>query len=183
MRSSAFRDASRWLRDESERCNALHAELASIPSPPFGEELRAQWLLDHFSDLSFPHCEIDQQGNVVARRPGSARKSAGQILLTAHLDTVFPAGTRFEVKRAGTRLCAPGISDNTAGVIALLITARLLAQFSFTHRLDIILAGTVGEEGEGNLRGMRHLFRTAEWRSRTRGVLVIDGAGTDAIVS
>jgi acetylornithine deacetylase/succinyl-diaminopimelate desuccinylase-like protein len=103
--------------------------------------------------------------------------------LSAHLDTVFPAGTPLNVRQQGSRLYGPGVSDNGAGVTAILAIAAVLQAVGLHHALPLLFVGNVGEEGEGDLRGMRHIFSTPRWKDSIHYSLVLDGAGSDTIVA
>ena len=103
------------------------------------------------------------------------------MIVSAHLDTVFPEGTDVTVRREGNRLYAPGISDNTAGVASLTALARALDAGSLKTEATIYFIATVGEEGEGNLRGVRHLFTKGEFRSGVDAFISLDGPGVERI--
>ena len=107
----------------------------------------------------------------------------GYVTLSAHLDTVFPAGTPLNVRQQGSRLYGPGVSDNGAGVTAMLAIAAALQAVGIRHALPFVFIGNVGEEGEGDLRGMRHIFSTQRWKDSIHYSLVLDGAGSDTIVA
>ena len=152
-----------WVTDQQIR-------LTEIPAPEFDETARGQALRAMFEALGLK-VRVDATGNVIAERPGSDSKSV--VLVAAHLDTVFPAGTDVRVKRDGKRLIAPGIADNGAGLGALLGLARALTEAKVDTSATIVLAGDVGEEGEGNLRGIRKLVET--YGSRLSAVIALDG--------
>jgi tripeptide aminopeptidase len=124
--------------------------------------------------------EIDSAGNVVSERAGNGSAN-DVVLIAAHIDTVFPQGTRVRVKRKGTRLEAPGIADNGAGIAALVGLARAVSDANVQTEATLVFAGDTGEEGEGNLRGIRQLMTT--YKDRLRAVIAIDGASTDHIVT
>jgi acetylornithine deacetylase/succinyl-diaminopimelate desuccinylase-like protein len=105
------------------------------------------------------------------------------IGISAHLDTVFPLGTHLEAREDGNRIYAPGISDNAAGVIAMLAVASAIKRAELRPASDVVFIGNVGEEGEGNLRGMRQIFSSKPWNQAIETLLVIDGAGTDTYVT
>ena len=107
----------------------------------------------------------------------------GYVTLSAHLDTVFPAGTPLNVRQQGSRLYGPGVSDNGAGVTAILAIAAALQALNLQHALPLLFIGNVGEEGEGDLRGMRHIFSAPRWKDSIHYSLVLDGAGSDTIVA
>src|SRR5262249_16279501 len=122
----------------------------------------------------------DDVGNVFGTHPGYGR---GYIALSAHLDTVFPAGTPLNIRQQGSRLYGPGVSDNGAGIAAMLAIPGLFRSVRIRHPKPILFIGNVGEEGEGDLRGMRHIFSNARWRDSIAASVVLDGAGADTIVA
>jgi len=160
-----------WVTDEQIR-------LTEIPSPEFGEARRADFLKKLFESAGLK-VTTDKLGNVIGERSGS--DASGVVLLAAHLDTVFPAGTDVRAKRNGDRIEAPGISDNGSGLSALVALARALSESQVRTTKTIIFAGDVGEEGEGNLRGIRALIDT--YRSRLAAVIAIDGPSTEHITT
>jgi tripeptide aminopeptidase len=155
-------------------------QLARIPAPPFGEQARADWLLERFFEFGLADVHTDETGNVFGTCPGESGK---YVALSAHIDTVFPAGTPLNVRQQGNRLYGPGISDNGAGVTAMLAVAGALCASRIRCACPILFVGNVGEEGEGDLRGMRHIFATPRWQESIQCSLVLDGAGTDTIVA
>jgi acetylornithine deacetylase/succinyl-diaminopimelate desuccinylase-like protein len=158
---------------QREWLEAAHIALTEIPAPTFLESARAQHLSEQFRELGLERVRIDTAGNLLGERPGT---DSNFIALAAHLDTVSSPGSAIEVSRMNGRLLAPGISDNGAGLSALLAIARALQQSAIATDLSILFVGTVGEEGEGDLCGMRHLFSQREFCRRVKGVLVLDGA-------
>ena len=170
-----------WLQGQERRFREWQMEFTAIPAPPFGEAQRSRWLCERFKKLGLASVSIDDVGNVVGLRPGVQKSPA--VAVTAHIDTVFPPATRIEVRHEGSKLFGPGISDNASGVTALLATALALAEFEIENQAPILFVGNVGEEGEGDLRGMRHLFTKSEWKDSIGRTLVIDGAGTETIVT
>jgi acetylornithine deacetylase/succinyl-diaminopimelate desuccinylase-like protein len=172
-----------WFRLQARDLVDEQIELTKIPAPPFGEHDRAEWLRQRFTDLGLEEIAIDSVGNVVGVRPGTDTKAKGLLAITAHIDTVFPEGTAIKVRRDNDRLYGPGISDNGAGVIGLLATAEALNAGNIKTQIPILFVGNVGEEGEGDVRGMRHLFGDSPWGERIEYALVLDGAGTDSIVT
>lgn len=156
-----------------------HAALCAIPSPPFGEEARAEYLAARLRQCGLAEAHIDAEGNCVALRRGrSARPLA---VVSAHLDTVFPAGTNFTVRREGSRMLAPGIADDGCGLAALVALARALDELQIETEGSLLLVGTVGEEGEGNLRGARHLLTAGEWAGGIDFFMSLDGPGVERI--
>jgi len=174
--------ASAWFATHERELAERQIQLSAIPSPPFGESQRAHWFRARFREIGLEQVHIDEAGNVLGIREGTA-KGAKYVALTAHLDTVFPAGTRLDLRREGTRLLGPGIADNGAGLTALLALASALHAGRIRHSSPILFVANVGEEGEGDLRGMRHLFHSAHWREAIAYTLVLDGGGTDTVVN
>ncbi|MFZ3342798.1 MAG: M20/M25/M40 family metallo-hydrolase [Terriglobales bacterium] len=155
-------------------------EASRVPAPPFGESLRAEWLADRFRELGLRDVEIDEVGNVFGVRPAYGKR---YISISAHIDTVFPASTPLNVRQQGSRLFGPGVSDNGAGIAAMLAIASVLGGSQIAHTLPFVFIGNVGEEGEGDLRGMRHVFQTPRWRDAIAFSVIVDGAGSDTVVA
>lgn len=176
------------LRETDARTLADQAELAAIPAPPFGEAERGRRMAQLLGEAGLDDVTTDEAGNVIARLPGSdtgtgADSTGAPILLAAHLDTVFPIETDVRVHRDGNRLYAPGIVDNARGLAALVALARALTHAGVTTRRPLVFVATVGEEGLGDLRGVKHLFREGSpWREAAAFV-AIDGSGTNRIVN
>src|SRR5580698_5754832 len=175
-----LRAASAWFRGQETQLAYWQLEMARIPAPPFGEAVRAEWLKKRFREIGLTDVHIDSVGNVFGVREGSG---PGFVSLSAHIDTVFPAGTPLNVRQQGTRLYGPGVSDNGAGVASLLAVAAALHAAKISPETPIVFIGNVGEEGEGDLRGMRHIFSNTRWKDSIRYSLVLDGAGSDTIVA
>lgn len=180
--SPAVQSAFLWFVSQESQIAAWQMQLAGIPAPPFGEADRAAWLAQRFRELELEDVHLDEVGNVFGIRRG-LEPSNRFLAVTAHIDTVFPAATALRPRREGTRLYGPGISDNGAGVAALLATAAALQDSAIRHLGPIVFIGNVGEEGEGDLRGMRHIFSDPHWSEAIAGTLVLDGAGADSIVA
>src|SRR5579863_4366296 len=167
-----------WIEKNSDWVTDQQARLTEIPAPESGEAPRGELLRRLFADAGL-QVRTDAAGNVIAERAGADSDSV--VLFAAHLDTVFPAGTDVRVKRTGNRLAAPGISDNGAGLAALAGLARALGESRVVTSKTIVLAGDVGEEGEGNLRGVRALVD--EYGSRIAAVIAVDGPSADHITT
>jgi tripeptide aminopeptidase len=155
-------------------------QLAKIPAPPFGEQLRSEWMLERFLELGLEQVRTDEAANVFGIRPALGNR---YVALSAHIDTVFPAGTPLNVRQQGSRLYGPGVSDNAAGVVAMLGIAAAISRSRVRHTGPILFVANVGEEGEGDLRGMRHIFADSHWLDSIAFNLVLDGAGNDTIVA
>jgi len=174
------RAACDWFRSQETPFAQWQLDMASIPAPPFGEMARTEWLKKRFRELGLEDVHSDEVGNVFGIRPGPSRQV---VSLSAHIDTVFPAGTPLNVRQQGNRLYGPGVSDNGAGVTALLAIAAALQSAGISPNISILFIGNVGEEGEGDLRGMRHIFSSSRWNDSIRYSVVLDGAGSDTIVA
>src|SRR6266571_174007 len=172
--NSQVRQALDWLQDNLNWINDEQARITAIPAPPFREQERATALKMALSSAGL-RAQIDSAGNVIGELRGSVDNVV--VVLSAHLDTVFPAGTEIRVRRENNRIYAPGISDNGTGLAALVAVARALQAARLKPEKTILFVANVGEEGEGNLRGMRALVN--DYRERLKAVLVLDGAGTD----
>ena len=153
-------------------------ELTEIPAPPFGEEKRAQRFAEMLREAGLSDVTIDEVGNAIGRRPG---KSGDRVIAySAHLDTVFPIETDVTVKFDDEKMYAPGIGDNTRGLVTVLGVLRALQETGITTDADILFIGNVGEEGLGDLRGVKHLFRDGAPRIDT--LIAVDGGESDRIV-
>ncbi len=178
--SPEVRSAFNWFRTQDPQLLHWQMEMARIPAPPFGESARAAWLSERFREVGLDDIRIDDVGNVFGTHPGFGSR---YISLSAHIDTVFPANTPLNIRQQGSRIYGPGVSDNGAGVVAMLAIASLLRNVRVRHSLPFVFIGNVGEEGEGDLRGMRHIFSTPRWKDSIAYSLVLDGAGADTIVA
>jgi tripeptide aminopeptidase len=178
--TAEVRSALQWFRDQEAEFCRWQMELARIPGPPFGEGPRAEWVVDQFRALGIKEVAKDKIGNALAARRG---RRDSIISISAHIDTVFPANTPLNIRQQGAKLYGPGISDNAAGVTALLAVAAAIENFNLPHEHSLLFIGNVGEEGEGDLRGMRYVFSESEWKDSIRASLIVDGAGTDTVVA
>jgi tripeptide aminopeptidase len=174
--------AFQWLHLQEQQILRWQTDLVSVPAPPFGERARAEWLCERFREHGLADVGLDEVGNAIGILKAS-EPCEHCLVLSAHIDTVFPAGTPIEPRVEGTRLYAPGACDNGAGVVCLLALAAAFQQAGVRPECDIIFVGNVGEEGEGDLRGMRHIYEHAEWRSRIQAHIVLDGAGHEVAVT
>jgi acetylornithine deacetylase/succinyl-diaminopimelate desuccinylase-like protein len=177
----AVHGAFLYLHNQEMEFRRWQMELAAVPAPPFGEAARTEWLRQRFLSLGFHQVRTDELGNVFGLLHDDAQPPLTAV--SAHLDTVFPAGTPLKFHEEGNKLHGPGISDNAAGVVAMLAVASALKQSQIQPDTNIVFIGNVGEEGEGNLRGMRHIFANPQWNRVIRSLLVIDGAGCDTYVT
>src|SRR2546430_1433701 len=179
------RSAFNWFRTQEPQLAHWQMEMARIPAPPFGETARGAWLAERFREVGLDDVRVDDVGNVFGIHPGFTEAGFGRryVALSAHIDTVFPANTPLNIRQQGSRLYGPGVSDNGAGVAAMLGIAALLRTVRIRHALPMVFIGNVGEEGEGDLRGMRHIFSTPRWKDVIAYSVVLDGAGADTVVA
>jgi acetylornithine deacetylase/succinyl-diaminopimelate desuccinylase-like protein len=166
-------------RESDARTLAEQLELVVIPAPPFGEEARGARVLERFRELGQAEARRDAVGNVLGAIPGTG---AGAVVVAAHLDTVFAAGTSLAPRHVEGRIYAPGITDNARGLAGMLAVARLLAGAEVRPRRTIVFAATVGEEGAGDLRGVKHLFQGGGELRGADAFVALDGSGLRRIV-
>jgi tripeptide aminopeptidase len=150
------------------------ARICEIPAPPFEERVRAEYFQKRFVELGLKDVRIDKEGNVLGVRPGKA--ATPLLVFSAHLDTVFPAGTNTKVTRTGTLLKGPGIADDCRGLAIVLAVARAMNEAKIATQGTVVFVATVGEEGLGDLRGVRHLF-DKELAGRITHFISLDGTG------
>lgn len=175
-------EAFAWFRSHGRELEDIQLEVTAIPAPPWGEAARGQWLKTRFEEAGLNGVHQDELGNVFGILPG-ADPNARYLALSAHLDTVFPPDTPIKVSREDGKLHGPGISDNASGITALLAIANVLRKTNIAISAPIVFIGNVGEEGEGNLRGMRHIFDQQNWFDSIAVLVALDGAGTDTIIA
>lgn len=181
LASERVRRAFGLFETRAERIDEEHAAICAVPAPPFGEAERAEFLRAKLVECGLSGAEIDAEGNCVALRRGRSERPL--LVLSAHLDTVFPAGTDFSVRWEGARMRAPGIADDGCGLVALLALARALEECGIETEGSVLFVGTVGEEGEGDLRGVRHLLTSGEWAGRVDSFISLDGPGVERITN
>lgn len=167
----AVKAALQQIRREDERTLREQIEIAEIPAPSHQEEGRAQDYVRRLRELGLKEIEIDKEGNVIARRPG-ARRNGPLLVLSAHLDTVFSADTNVKVREEGNRYYGAGIADDARGLAVLLTVLRAMQEHQLRTQGDVLFVATVGEEGLGNLRGVKALFRD---RQDIDGFISVDG--------
>ncbi len=176
--NARVRAALDWFTPNISWVNDQQARITEIPAPPFQEAQRAAAVKELLAEAGLT-AQIDKAGNVIGELRGVNEKEI--VVVAAHLDTVFPPATDVKVHRDGSRMAAPGISDNGTGVAALLALARALHFAYIKPQRTLLFVGDVGEEGEGNLRGMRAIVDT--YRAKLKAVVVLDGSGTDYVTT
>jgi len=174
--------AFHWLHLHELKLRQWQLEMIAIPAPPFAEGARADWFLGRFAELGLTDIHLDEIGNALGTlQPSgfSALDPGSAVLLSAHLDTVFPAGTDCTPQEDGPRIFAPGACDNAAGLTALLAIAAALQYAELVPACPILFAANVGEEGAGDLRGMRHIFSGGH---DIVAAIALEGSGNATVV-
>ena len=166
------------IKADDARTLQEQKRITEIPAPPFKEKARADYYLKRFQDLGIEGASIDAEGNVIGLRKGSAGKP--KLVISAHLDTVFPEGTDTTVKDKDGVIHAPGIGDDARGLAALLSVLQALNANEVRTVGDLMFVGTVGEEELGNLRGVKALFRD---HKDIDGFISVDGLQITRIVN
>ena len=176
-----YKAAMTALSADHDRIIAENIALSEVPAPPFKEAAKAKAFYELFSKLGLSEVTIDQEGNVTGLRKG---KGNGPLLAVAsHLDTVFPEGTDVKVKRDGDILRGPGIGDNSRGLAVILGLVRALEAAKIETDSDILFVASVGEEGLGDLRGMKHLFVKGPWKDKIKTFIAMDGLGLGNVMT
>jgi tripeptide aminopeptidase len=171
--------ARKYIRATDQDTVADMLASVAIASPPFAELKRGEWLAEQLQACGL-HVSTDEVGNVIGIR--APANDEPPVILSAHLDTVFPAETSIEIRRNGTRICAPGIADNSRGLAGILAIARAFQHGEIKTVRPVYFIGTVGEEGVGDLRGVKHLFRPGSIFREATAFISLDGTGHRRIV-
>lgn len=181
LSSPEVKRALTFFEKNAEAITDEQISICSIPASPFGERARAEYLADKFKALGLSEVEIDEEGNCLGLCKGASPSPL--LVVSAHLDTVFAPDTDFTVVRSGRRLLAPGIADDGCGLVALIALIRAIRTEKIRTEGSILFVGTVGEEGEGNLRGVRYLLTRGRWASKVDAFLSFDGPGVDRVTN
>jgi acetylornithine deacetylase/succinyl-diaminopimelate desuccinylase-like protein len=179
LRDERVKRAFDFIDFSDARFTAELIRICEIPAPPFKEQERGRYFAARFIELGLSDVHTDSEGNVIGFYRGQREEPL--LVLSAHLDTVFPEGTDVRVRRTGSRLLAPGIADDAAGLAALVGLIQTLNAAQMRLRGTIAFVATVGEEGEGDLRGARHLFSEGRLAGRVSAFVSFDGTGVDFI--
>jgi acetylornithine deacetylase/succinyl-diaminopimelate desuccinylase-like protein len=178
--SPLFARITRFFAENVAATTDELVRVVEIPSPPFHEHNRANYILSRFRDFNLTDAHIDDEGNVL----GLLGPADGDVIaVAAHLDSVFPEGTNVAVRREGSRLYAPGIADNACGLTGMLAVARCFTELNIVPPKLILFVGTVGEEGPGDLRGVRALFERNPYSQRIQTFVAFDGPGIERITN
>ncbi|HXA37609.1 MAG TPA: M20/M25/M40 family metallo-hydrolase [Phenylobacterium sp.] len=173
--SPAFKTAAATLDREHDRTVADIVTLTEIAAPPFKEAAKGKAFMAMLKAEGLSDVEMDPEGNVMGLRRGTGPAGGPVVVLAAHQDTVFPEGTNVKVRREGTRLNAPGVGDDSRSLAVVLAYIRALDAAKIQTKTDILFVGDVGEEGPGDLRGMRYLFGKGKYKDRIKAFFSMDG--------
>ncbi|MBY6089617.1 M20/M25/M40 family metallo-hydrolase [Maritimibacter alkaliphilus] len=177
LETPAVKEALAHLRANHDRMVEEIITLTEIPAPPFKEEVRAAAYEKMMAETGLEEVATDGIGNVTGIYRGTG--NGNLVAVAAHLDTVFPEGTDVTVRREGTKLFAPGVGDDTRGLAVNLAIMRALKAAGVKTRADILFVGNVGEEGIGDLRGVRYLFEQNAYGPKIESFFTVDGLETE----
>lgn len=183
MANPAYKKAVAELDRDHGRIVDDIVALTEIAAPPFKEKARGEAYLEKMRAAGLTDVEMDAEGNVTGLWRGTGPAGQKLIVIAAHLDTVFPEGTPVKVRREGTKLFAPGIGDDTRSLAVLLGYVRAMKAAGVKAAKDILFVGNVGEEGPGDLRGVRHLFTKGKYKDRIGAFFSMDGTDGARIVT
>lgn len=175
VQSAAFKTAVATLDREHDHTVADIITLTEIPAPPFKEAAKGKAFMAMLKAEGLTDVEMDPEGNVMGLRRGTGPAGGPVVVLAAHQDTVFPEGTVVKVRREGTKLSAPGVGDDSRSLAVILAYIRALDAAKIKTKSDILFVGDVGEEGPGDLRGMRYLFGKGKYKDRIKAFFSMDG--------
>lgn len=181
--SPAYKSAISVLDREHDRIVQDIVTLTEIPAPPFKEKARGTAYMEMLRAAGLTDVEMDAEGNVMGLRRGTGPAGGPLVVIAAHLDTVFPENTPVKVRREGTKLFAPGIGDDTRSLAVLLGYVRAMDAAKIKTAQDILFVGNVGEEGPGDLRGVRYLFTKGKYKDRIKTFFSMDGTSGSRIVN
>ena len=179
--SAEFKSATAFIESDQDRFVKELITLTEIPAPSFKEKARGMAYLEMLREAGLSDCEMDAEGNVMGIRKGPG--TGPMLAVLAHLDTVFPEGTDVKVKREGNKLMAPGIGDDTRGLALLMELIRTMNAAKFQTSSDILFVGNVGEEGEGDLRGVKYLMQKGKYKDRIQRFISLDGGDPGPITN
>jgi di/tripeptidase len=179
--SAGFQAAMKTLDREHDRIVEDTITLTEIPAPPFKEQKRAEAYMAMLKAHGLTDVEMDAEGNVMGLRRGTGPAGGPLVVIAAHLDTVFPEETNVKVRREGTKLFAPGVGDDTHSLAVLLGYVRALDAGKVKTKKDILFVGNVGEEGPGDLRGVRYIFTKGKYKDRIAAFFSMDGTSAERV--
>lgn len=181
LTSKEYSIAKQKIENDFDKIIEDTINLTQIPAPPFEESQRAKYFMEQLKTHGLNDVEMDEEGNVIGLRKGNG--NGPLLVVAAHLDTVFPIETDVKVKKDGNRLYAPGIGDDTVSLSIMLGIIRALNEAKIQTKGDILFVGDVGEEGPGNLRGMRHLFQKGKYKDKIKYFISLEPGLSGEVVN
>jgi acetylornithine deacetylase/succinyl-diaminopimelate desuccinylase-like protein len=181
LNSPRFKAAQEFVDKDHDRIVREIIQINEIEAPPFKEEKRARAFLAMLREHGLSNVEMDAEGNAMGLRKGTG--NGPLVAVAAHLDTVFPENTNVTVRRENMRLAAPGIGDNSRSLAVLLAMVRAFNSANIQTASDILFVGNVGEEGPGDLRGIKHLFQSGPYKDRIKSFISLDGSGGGDVIT
>lgn len=181
LASPKFKAAQAFVAKDHDRIVREIIQINEIEAPPYKEDKRARAFMAMLREEGLTNVEMDAEGNVMGLRKGTGNGSI--LAIAAHLDTVFPEGTDVRVKRENTRLLAPGIGDDSRSLAVLLAMVRAFNSANIRTVSDMLFIGNVGEEGQGDLRGMKYLFQKGPYKDKIREFISMDGSGSGDVIT
>jgi acetylornithine deacetylase/succinyl-diaminopimelate desuccinylase-like protein len=175
LNNPKFKTAEDFVDRDHDRFVREIIQITEIEAPPFNEMKRAKAFAEMLRQSGLPDVQIDAEGNVIGVRKGAG--NGPMVAIAAHLDTVFPEGTNVKVRREGTKLFAPGIGDDSRALAVLLEIVRAMDAAKMQTSGDILFVGNVGEEGPGDLRGMKYLFQKSPYKDKIKMFISLDPFG------
>lgn len=176
MKNKQVKNAFEFIKQIEPETIEEQIKIAEIPAPTFAEEKRGEYFRQRFAEIGLKNVRVDAVGNVIGERMGTGGKDAPTLVLAAHLDTVFAMDTELKTVREGNVIKIPGIGDDSRGLTLLLAIAKTLEKHKIETVGNIIFVANVGEEGLGDLKGVRHLFNE-ELKGKITHFISIDGTG------
>jgi tripeptide aminopeptidase len=182
LASRGYKAAVAAMDADHDRWISEIIKITEIPAPPFKEAVRAKAYLEMLRAEGLTDLEIDPEGNAMGVRKGTAG-GGPVVVVSAHLDTVFPEGVSTKVRREGDKLYAPGVGDDSTGLATLLSIVRAMNAGGLKTKSDIVFMGDVGEEGLSDLRGVRYFFTKGKYKDSTKAFFSLDGGGVNEIAT
>jgi acetylornithine deacetylase/succinyl-diaminopimelate desuccinylase-like protein len=179
--SPQYQKAVGFIQDNHGSFVDLNISMQQIAAPPFGEKPKAEAFLKLMKEAGLP-AEIDEEGNVLALWKGTSGEARTHAVI-AHLDTVFKKDTDLKIKKDGSKINAPGIADNTRGVASMLMYVKAMKQAGIQTRDNILFVASVGEEGLGDLRGVKYLFNKGKYKGQIASAIIVDGSDPDRVTA
>jgi acetylornithine deacetylase/succinyl-diaminopimelate desuccinylase-like protein len=180
QRATEVTKALDYIRSNHERHLDTQVRIAEVPAPTFHEAERAMFMAAEFRRVGLSDVEIDKQGNVLGWRPGATPDT---LVVAAHLDISFEPGVDTKVRKEGPRWHGPGLADDSRGLVTLLAVGEALNDAAIQTRRTLLFVANTGEEGLGDLNGVKYLFQESPHRARLKAFIAVDGTNLDGITT